>query len=78
MSEILTIPKTPVLWNATVELMSAVERPFRFQVTVIGQPPHARRRVYEVRSFSDTQAAMLGGQRFEREMSSPLQLVIAK
>lgn len=34
--------------SATVELASLAERPYRFLVTVVGQPPHAFRRVYNV------------------------------
>ena len=67
--DVLSFAKQTVLWNATVELQSRTERPFRFIVTVTGLPPHAVTRKYEVKTSSPNQAAMLGGNRFEREMA---------
>lgn len=72
--DVLSFPKHGVLWNATVELMSRKERPFRFCVTVTGLPPHRCTRKYEVKTFSPGQAAMLGGTRFEREMAGLLEV----
>lgn len=64
--------------EATVELASLVERPWRFLVTVIGQPPHAFKRVYnviapggaDVESAADS-CAMKGLELFIREFSPP-------
>jgi hypothetical protein len=74
--DLLTFPKSSVLWNATVDLLSRKERPFRFCVTVTGLPPHAVTRKYEVKTFSPGQAAMLGGTRFEREMAGLLKVAV--
>ena len=74
--DVLEFPKSGVLWDATVELLSKKERPFRFCVTVTGLPPHALTRKYEVKTFSPAQAAMLGGTRFEREMAGILKVAV--
>lgn len=64
--------------SATVELASLVERPYRFLVTVTGEPPHAFRRQYnvigprgaDVESAADS-CAMKGLELFTREFSPP-------
>lgn len=72
----LSFVKKTVLWNATVELQSRTERPFRFLVTVTGLPPYTLVRKYEVKTFSPGQAAMLGGTRFEREMAGEVEFAL--
>lgn len=67
-----------VLAQATVVLLSRHERPFRFEVTVTGKPPHDITRVYEIKSFSDNQAAMEGIKRFEKEMTGPTVLHVVQ
>lgn len=64
-----------VLCQATVDLLSRRQRPFLFKVTVTGKPPHDVTRVYEIKTFSDNQAAMLGIDRFVKEMSAPSSIV---
>jgi hypothetical protein len=58
-----------VLASATVDLISKVQRPWLFRVTVVGKPPHLARRVYEIAAISDSQAAMVGIEKFVKEMS---------
>ena len=60
--------------KATVELVSKVIRPYMFDVTVIGEPPHACRRVYRVVAPGDYEnaadsAAMKGMELFIKEFS---------
>lgn len=71
MRNLIRTEEAKVLCQAVVDLVSKVERPFRFKVTVTGKPPHAVTRIYEIKSFSDNQAAMEGIKKFEREMSTP-------
>ena len=69
--DLIQVPRRQVLCQATVELISLAQRPYLFAVTVIGLPPHAQRRVYEVAADSDSLAAETAMRHFEREMSSP-------
>jgi hypothetical protein len=46
--------------TATVELISAVMRPFLFRVIVVGEYPHAHREVYTVAAPDDNSAAIKG------------------
>ena len=69
--DLIEVPRRRVLCQATVELLSLAQRPFLFAVTVIGLPPHAERRVYEIAADSDMVAAETAMRHFEREMSSP-------
>jgi hypothetical protein len=64
-----------VLCNATVDLISRVQRPFLWKVTVTGVPPHATTRVYEISASSDNRAAMRGIDRFVRDMSRPMRII---
>ncbi len=57
--------------TATVELMSKVFRPFLWRVTVIGQPPHARVRVYDIASPTDDIAARAAIKLFIDETKRP-------
>jgi hypothetical protein len=52
--------------DATCRLISKYERPYRFEVIVVGQPPHAYRRVYEVTANSDKEAAFTAIDHFVR------------
>jgi hypothetical protein len=58
--------------EATVELISRVQRPYLFKVTVTGKPPHNWTRVYEIAASSDTIAAMAGLDKFVKEANHPL------
>jgi hypothetical protein len=71
MGRLLKPSEAAVRCQAVVDLLSKVERPWKFKVTVTGMPPHAVQRVYEISSFSDNQAAMLGIERFVKEFSLP-------
>jgi hypothetical protein len=64
----LLTPLPFVKATAVVDLLSKFERPFRFQVTVFGYPPHAERRVYEIIARTDKDAAMEGINRFTKAM----------
>lgn len=63
--------------QATVDLISRVQRPYLFRVTVEGEAPHAYRRVYTVAAPGDIEAAadsaaMKGLELFIAEASRPL------
>ncbi len=66
-----------VLCRAVVELVSRVQRPFLFRVTVVGQPPHAQKRIYELPALDDKDAAQTCMKRFEREMLHPSSILLA-
>ena len=53
--------------QATVDLLSAVMRPYLFRVTVIGEYPHAHRRVYSISADTDNSAALKGMELFVDE-----------
>jgi hypothetical protein len=63
------------LCEATVDLISKRQRPWLFRVTVVGKPPHAERRVYEIAAKDDNTAAMTGIDRFVKEFSHPLRIL---
>jgi hypothetical protein len=69
--------RNQVLMRAVVELVSRVQRPFMFRVTVVGQPPHAVKRVYELPALDDKDAAQTCMKRFEREMLHPSSILLA-
>lgn len=71
MRNLIRTEEAKVLCQAIVDLVSRRQRPFTFKVTVTGKPPHGVTRIYEIKSFSDNQAAMEGIKRFEKEMSTP-------
>ena len=56
--------------DVTVDLLSRVMRPYLFKVTAVGQPPHAQRRVYVIRSRDEDGAAMLGIELFVKEFTT--------
>ena len=58
--------------EAIVDLISRVQRPYLFLVTVTGQPPHAFRRQYKVAADSDNSAAMKGLELFVKEFMPPV------
>ncbi len=64
-----------VLCDAVVDLVSRVQRPYLFRVTVTGLPPHAVTRVYEISAKDDNMAAMAGIRQFVNEMSRPLAIL---
>jgi hypothetical protein len=76
-SPLITGNKCRVLCQATVDLISCVQRPYLFKVTVTGQPPHDITRVYDIAAVSDDAAARLGIDTFVKEMESPhLRLIL--
>jgi hypothetical protein len=64
-----------VLCDAVVDLVSRVQRPWLFKVTVTGKPPHSVTRVYEIAAKTDNLAAMTGIEKFVKEMSRPLAIL---
>jgi hypothetical protein len=58
-----------VLCSCTMDLVSRVQRPYIFAVTVTGEPPHAFTRKYEIASYSDDAAAQCAIDTFVKEMS---------
>jgi len=60
-----------VLCDATVELISRRQRPYLFEVTVTGLPPHVATRKYTIAAKDDNSAAMKGLQLFVKEMEHP-------
>jgi len=71
-SRIIQGNECQVLCDCVVDLISRVQRPFLWKVTVTGLPPHAITRIYEISSPTDDGAAHAGIDRFVREMSHPL------
>lgn len=59
-----------VLASATVDLISRVQRPYLWKVTVTGLPPHAYVRHYDIAASTDDFAAQKGLEVFEHEMSN--------
>lgn len=55
--------------DATVELISRVQRPYLFRVTCVGKPPHVAIRQYEIQGRAEWDAAKQGIDRFVREFS---------
>lgn len=53
--------------TATVKLISRVFRPYLFEVTVSGEPPHAYRVTYKIAAADDDSAAIKGIQLFTNE-----------
>jgi len=56
-----------VLCNAVVDLISRVQRPYVFMVTVTGLHPHVGVRQYTIAANDDNGAAMKGIQLFVKE-----------
>ena len=61
-----------VLCDCIVDLISRVQRPYLWKVTVTGKPPHVITRIYEISAKTDDAAAHAGIERFVREVSHPL------
>lgn len=64
-----------VLCSATVDLITRLQRPFLWRVTVVGQPPHAHRRIYDIPAPSEDAAAYAGIDRFVEEFSRPISVL---
>lgn len=64
--------------DAIVDLIDRHARPYKFRVTVSGKPPHATTRVYEIISKDDNSAALAGIDRFCKEMSTEMRILISK
>lgn len=75
--KIIRTQDAKVLCNAIVDLISRVQRPYLWKVTVTGIPPHAETRVYEIAAKDDNTAAMKGIEIFVEQMSRPLHLVLS-
>ena len=63
--------------TATVDLISRVMRPYLFRVTVVGEYPHAFRRVYPIAADSDASAAIKGMELFCDEFGRKLPGVVS-
>lgn len=63
--------------QATVDLISRVMRPYLFRVTVVGEYPHAYRRVYVIAADSDDSAAIKGMELFVEEFGRQVPGVIS-
>jgi hypothetical protein len=74
---IITTNEAKVYCNATVDLISRVQRPYLWKVTVTGLPPHAVTKVYEIAAKTDDIAAFRGIDIFVKQMSRPLHLVVS-
>lgn len=59
-----------VLCDASVELISRFQRPYLFEVTVTGLPPHLATRKYTIAAISDKEAAMAAIKLFVDEFSA--------
>lgn len=63
-----------VLAQVTLDLISRRQRPYLFRATVVGQPPHAYTRIYEVTGWHEDAAALKALEIFRQEMANPLLL----
>lgn len=63
-----------VLCSCVLDLISRVQRPYHWRVTVTGQPPHAVVRKYDIAGNDQNAVAQLAIDRFVHEMSSPLSI----
>jgi hypothetical protein len=68
-SRIIHPDEAPVHAQATVALISRVQRPYLFRVRVEGQFPHNRVREYDLTAVNEAAAAFEGIKIFERQMS---------
>lgn len=75
-SPIIRGNRMQVYCSCVVDLISKVQRPYLFRATVIGKPPHAYQRVYDIAAWSDDAAAHLALEVFEREMADPLMRIL--
>lgn len=74
--EIVKVQDAKPRCSAIVDLVSRVQRPFLWRVTVWGQPPHAQQRVYDIPAHTDGMAARAGIDLFVEEFSRPVALVL--
>jgi hypothetical protein len=73
---ILTPPNPVVRCHAIVDLISKVQRPFLFLVTVFGEPPHAYQVKYHITAPDPNSAAAKGLEVFVASFTSPaIQLI---
>jgi hypothetical protein len=66
-----------VLCDAVVELMSKLQRPYQFRVTVLGRPPFETKRIYEFLDMEPKAAAQRAMKLFETEMLHPSSILLA-
>jgi hypothetical protein len=76
--DLIEVPTSRVLCHAVVELLSRVQRPYLFKVTVQGLPPHEKWRKYEVTAQNEELAADLAMKYFVDEMSRPQVMEVVK
>lgn len=57
--------------TAIVDLISRVFRPYLFEVTVTGEPPHSGVRKYRIAADSENSAAIKGLELYVKEWSAP-------
>ena len=63
-----------VLCSCVMDLISRVQRPYLWRVTVTGQPPHAVVRKYDIAGNDQNAVADLALKRFVAEMQHPLSI----
>jgi hypothetical protein len=68
-SLIRSLDDAPVRAQATVALISRVQRPYLFRVRVEGQFPHNKVREYDIAGVNEAAVAFEGIRIFERQMS---------
>jgi hypothetical protein len=73
--KILTVDTADVRCKATVDLISKVQRPYLFRVTVTGEPPHGKVRKYDLARLTETEAAMDAMKLFVSECEAPTIIV---
>lgn len=61
-----------VLASVTLDLISRRQRPYLFRAKVVGQPPHAYTRFYDVTGWHEDAAALKALDIFKNEMANPL------
>jgi hypothetical protein len=61
-----------VLASVTLDLISRRQRPYLFRAKVVGQPPHAYIRYYDVTGWHEDGAALKALEIFKNEMANPL------
>jgi hypothetical protein len=61
-----------VLAQVTLDLISRRQRPYLFRAKVVGQPPHAYTRYYDVTGWHEDAAALKALDIFKDEMTNPL------
>lgn len=69
---IITGNANRVLASVTLDLISKHQRPYLFRAKVVGQPPHAYTRFYDVTGWHEDSAALRALEIFREEMANPL------